>query len=250
MKAANMDLEKYPPTKAESLLLHQLWAASKELASLKEKPSNIVFMKDTNVKSTMFMQPQYRNRHSYMIFGGYLMRQTFELAYCCAASFSHSLPRFVSLDSLTFNTPVPVGSVLHMDATVVYTEHLHESTSKPKVASVTDQSIDGNTVFHFQPTPVNELSMHENDFLSKPGTLVQIKVDTMVQQLASDKFKKSGSFIYSFFAPRDKDDQHTADPGYCTVVPESYSEMIEYIEGRRRANDTAMYAKTLKQTPH
>lgn len=250
MKAANMDLEKYPPTKAESLLLHQLWAASKELASLKEKPSNIVFMKDTNVKSTMFMQPQYRNRHSYMIFGGYLMRQTFELAYCCAASFSHSLPRFVSLDSLTFNTPVPVGSVLHMDATVVYTEHLHESTSKPKVASVTDQSIDGNTVFHFQPTPVNELSMHENDFLSKPGTLVQIKVDTMVQQLASDKLKKSGSFIYSFFAPRDKDDKHTADPGYCTVVPESYSEMIEYIEGRRRANDTAMYAKTLKQTPN
>lgn len=248
MKASNMDLEKYPPTKDESLLLHQLWTASKELASLHEKPSNIMFMKDTNVKSAMFMQPQYRNRHSYMIFGGYLMRQTFELAYCCAASFSRSLPRFVSLDSLTFNTPVPVGSVLHMDATVVYTEHLHEAKKKPKVASVTDSSIDGDTVFHFQPTPVNELSLHENDFLSKPGTLVQVKVDTMVQQLASDKLKKSGSFIYSFFAPRDKDDQHRADPGYCTVVPESYSEMIEYIEGRRRATDTAMYAKSLKKT--
>lgn len=249
MKAMNMDLEKYPPTNEESLLVHQLWTASKELASLKEKPSNVVFMKDTNVKSTMFMQPQYRNRHSYMIFGGYLMRQTFELAYCCAASFSHSLPRFVSLDSLTFNTPVPVGSILHMDATVVYTEHLHESADKPEVQSAVDSAVDGNTIFHFQPTPVNELSLHENDFLSKPGTLVQIKVDTMVQQLASDKLQKSGSFIYSFFTPRDADENHVAEPGYCTVIPESYSEMIEYVEGRRRAKDTATYAKTLKLGP-
>lgn len=247
LKSINMDLERNPPTSQESAILHQLWTASKELASLENRPPNIVFMKDTNVKSTMFMQPQYRNRHSYMIFGGYLMRQTFELAYCCAASFSHALPRFVSLDSLTFNTPVPVGSVLHMDATVVYTEHLHEATSKPKVASITDNSIDGNTVFHFQPTPVNELSLHENDFLSKPGTLIQIKVDTMVQELASEKLQKSGSFIYSFFAPRDMDEQHLGKPGYATVVPESYSEMIEYIQGRRRATETALYAKAIKE---
>ncbi|QLL31404.1 hypothetical protein HG536_0B02670 [Torulaspora globosa] len=245
MRAINMNLEKYPPTKDESVLIHQLWTASKKLASLKEKPSNIIFMKDTNVKSTMFMQPQYRNRHSYMIFGGYLMRQTFELAYCCAASFSHSLPRFVSLDSLTFNTPVPVGSVLHMDATVVYTEHLHES-SKPEAQSAVDGSVDDKNNFHFQPTPVNELSLRENDFLSKPGTLIQIKVDTKVQELASEKIQKSGSFIYSFFTPRDADEDHVAKPGYCTVIPESYSEMIEYVEGRRRAKDTAMYAKSLK----
>lgn len=245
MKAMNMDLEKYPPTNEESSLIHQLWSASKELASLKEKPSNIVFMKDTNVKSTMFMQPQYRNRHSYMIFGGYLMRQTFELAYCCAASFSQSLPRFVSLDSLTFNTPVPVGSVLHMDATVVYTDHLHESASKSKEPSAIDSSIDSSNVFHFQPSPVNELSLRENDFLSKPGTLVQIKVDTKVKELASEKLQKSGSFIYSFFTPRDTDEDHVAEPGYCTVIPESYSEMIEYVEGRRRAKDTALYAKSL-----
>lgn len=247
LKSRNMDLQKNPPTSEESMLVHRLWSASKELASLKNKPSNIVFMKDTNVKSTMFMQPQYRNRHSYMIFGGYLMRQTFELAYCCAASFSHALPRFVSLDSLTFNTPVPVGSVLHMDATVVYTEHLHEDSYKPNVKSVTDTSIDGNTIFHFQPTPVNNLSLNDDDFLSKPGTLIQIKVDTMVQELASEKLEKSGSFIYSFFAPRDLNEEQIGAPGYGTVVPESYSEMIEYIQGRRRATETAMYAKSIKE---
>ncbi|GAV53360.1 hypothetical protein ZYGR_0AI06440 [Zygosaccharomyces rouxii] len=247
LKASSMDLEKNPPTKVESGIIHQLWSASKELSQVQAKPSNVIFMKDTSKKSTMFMQPQYRNRHSYMIFGGYLMRQTFELAYCAAASFSHAFPRFVSLDSLTFQTPVPVGSILHMDATVVYTEHLHVSSSKPKVASVTDSAIDGNTVFHFQPTPVNKLSMHPGDFLSKPGTLIQVKVDTAVQELASEVSNKSGSFIYSFYAPRDIDEEHVGQPGYATVVPESYSEMIEYIQGRRRAAETADYAESIKQ---
>lgn len=247
LKSGSMDLDKYPPTKSESGIIHQLWAASKELSQVKARPSNVIFMKDTSRKSTMFMQPQYRNRHSYMIFGGYLMRQTFELAYCAAASFSHAFPRFVSLDSLTFQTPVPVGSILHMDATVVYTEHLHVPNSKPKVASVFDSAIDGNTIFHFQPTPVNQLSIHAGDFLSKPGTLIQVRVDTAVQELASEISSKSGSFIYSLYAPRDIDEKHVGQPGYATVVPESYSEMIEYIQGRRRAAETANYAQSVKE---
>lgn len=247
LRAANENLNINPPTDQESQMIHKMWSASKELATLKSKPKNVTFMKDTNVKSTMFMQPQYRNRHSYMIFGGYLMRQTFELAYCAAASFSHALPRFISLDSTTFRAPVPVGSILHMDATVVYTEHLHEHTSKPKVTSVTDKTIDGNTTFHFEPLAVNELSGEKEDFLSKPGTIIQVKVDTIVQELASEKQTKSGSFIYSFFAPRDNDTKRVGEPGYATVVPETYSEMIEYVEGRRRAIDTAMYARSIKR---
>ena len=61
-----------------------------------------------------------------MIFGGYLLRQAFELAYCAAAAFSSAGPRFVSLDSTTFKAPVPVGSVLSMEASVSYTEHLRD----------------------------------------------------------------------------------------------------------------------------
>jgi acyl-coenzyme A thioesterase 9 len=68
------------------------------------------------------MQPQFRNRHHFMIFGGFLLKQTFELAFCCAASFAHTRPTFVSLDPSTFQNPVPVGSVLYLTATVVYTD--------------------------------------------------------------------------------------------------------------------------------
>jgi hypothetical protein len=56
-----------------------------------------------------------------MIFGGYILRLTFELAHCCAARFSHSRPRFISLDSTTFDCPVPVGSILESEAMVVHT---------------------------------------------------------------------------------------------------------------------------------
>lgn len=247
LRASNESLDTNPPTGEESKIIHNMWVASKELSKLSHKPPNVMSMKDTNAKSTMFMQPQYRNRHSYMIFGGYLMRQTFELAYCAAASFSHAFPRFVSLDSTHFKAPVPVGSILHMDATVVHTEHLFDRSSKPKVTTVTHKSADGNTVFHFDSSPVNELSTQKGALLSKPGTLIQVKVDTIVQELASEKKNSSGSFIYSFYVHRDADEKTIGKPGYTTVIPETYSEMIEYISARRRAIDTAAYANTLRR---
>lgn len=57
-----------------------------------------------------------------MIFGGFHLKQTFELAFCCAASFAHARPTFISADPCTFRNPVPVGSVLYMTATVAYTD--------------------------------------------------------------------------------------------------------------------------------
>ncbi|KAJ5666163.1 uncharacterized protein N7477_008611 [Penicillium maclennaniae] len=57
-----------------------------------------------------------------MIFGGFLLKQSFELAFCCAASFARARPNFLALDPLTFENPVPVGSVLYLRATIAYTE--------------------------------------------------------------------------------------------------------------------------------
>src|SRR2546423_1823798 len=79
-------------------------------------------MDSTQLSHTSIMMPQFRNRHHYMVFGGFLLKSTFELAFCCAASFAHTRPTFVSLDPSTFQNPVPVGSVLYLTATVVYTD--------------------------------------------------------------------------------------------------------------------------------
>lgn len=220
------------PTDEENRLIYDMWNSSKTLGT-SSKTRDLVFMKDSRVTSTLFMQPQYRNRHSYMIFGGYLLRQTFELAYCAAADFSSAGPRFVSLDSTTFKNPVPVGSVLSMAASVTYTEHIHEGPS----------DIDADTPFNFKLPATNKISDNPDAFLSEPGTLIQVKVDTTIKDLSSAQAKEAGSFIYSFFVP--KNSLGDNNPGYCLVIPQTYSEMMEYVSGRRRAQDTALFVDTL-----
>ncbi|KAE8340303.1 hypothetical protein BDV24DRAFT_134121 [Aspergillus arachidicola] len=157
------------PDDEESNLIHSMW--TKEMSYLSpespdQRPSNMVFMSDTNLKSAMIMQPQDRNRHNFMIFGGFLLKQTFELAFCCVASFSHARPNFISLDPSTFENPVPVGSVLYLRATVAYTEPVEtESGSK--------------------------------------YTKVQVRVDTKVRDVEHGTKKSTGQFNYTFLVEKD-----------------------------------------------
>lgn len=160
-------------------------------------------MAQTKVFSTGIMQPQYRNRHSYMIFGGYMMRQTFELAYACAAAFAHMQPRFVSLDTVTFKNPVPVGSVLQFTAFVAYTE--------PETRKIL--------------TVDNETSIEK-------GHIVQVRVQTTVRDLEKDNHLDAGTFIYSFFVE--------GDCGY-VMIPETYDEMMYFLEGRRLSKQNQEY---------
>jgi acyl-coenzyme A thioesterase 9 len=140
------------------------------------------------------MMPQYRNRHQFMIFGGFLLKQTFELAFCCAASFAHSRPTFVSLDPSTFQNPVPVGSVLYLTATVVYTD--------PPV-------VYGEADTKSPETPKQ--------------TRVQVRVDSKVRNVEHGETKPTGQFNYTFTVDRD-----------IKVMPRTYSEFMMYIDARRR----------------
>lgn len=228
-KLAAKTLKVIEPTEEESKLIYDMWKSSKSIEAKNSTPRNFSFMKDTKVSSTLFMQPQYRNRHSYMIFGGYLLRQSFELAYCASSAFAKAAPRFVSLDSTTFKAPVPVGTVLSMTATVSYTEHVHDKGATP----------DTDTPFGFSLPATNKLSSNPDAFLSECGTLIQVRVDTTIKHLESVDAKESGTFIYSFFLPK------TDDVEYCSIMPQTYSEMMEYVEGRRRAQDTANFVDTL-----
>ena len=124
-------------------------------------------MSDSVLKSAMIMQPQYRNRHNFMIFGGFLLKQTFELAFCCAASFAHARPNFVALDPSTFENPVPVGSVLYLRATVAYTEP------------------------------------EEREGDSTKYTKVQVRVDSKVRDVEHGTKKSTGMFNYTFLVEKD-----------------------------------------------
>lgn len=101
------------------------------------------------------------------------MKQTFELAFCCAAAFSHSRPVFVSLDPSDFKHPVPVGSVLYLTATVVYTD-------PPIVGSTSGDNSDSKAEF----------------------TRVQVRVDSKVRDVEHGDVKPTGQFNYTFTVPK------------------------------------------------
>jgi acyl-coenzyme A thioesterase 9 len=164
------------------------------------QPENIYFMDSTVLRTASIMQPQFRNRHHFMIFGGFLLKQSFELAFCCAASFTHCRPTFVSLDPSTFHNPVPVGSILYMTATVVYTD-------PPMVYAAGEKA-----------------SVGENQHYTR----VQVRVDTKVRNVEHGETKPTGEFHYTFNVDKD-----------IRVMPRTYSEFMMYLDARRRAKRIA-----------
>lgn len=200
---AKRSLLKRSPNDEESDIIHAMWQQQLKYHDPNDpsrKPENIYFMDTTKLSTASIMQPQYRNRHHFMIFGGFLLKHTFELAFCCAASFSHSRPTFVSLDPSTFQNPVPVGSVLYLTATVVYTD-------PPLVCGHIEGSSEGQVQG------------------GSRQTRVQVRVDSKVRDVEHGETKPTGQFNYTFTVDRD-----------VKVLPRSYTEFMMYIEARRRAS--------------
>lgn len=185
------------PNDEESDLIHAIWKRQLQYHDPNDplrKPENVQFMEATKLSTASIMQPQYRNRHDFLIFGGFLLKSTFELAFCCAASFTHARPTFVSLDPSTFQNPVPVGSVLYLTATVVYTD----------------------------PPLVNGASDEQSPSDSEV-TRVMVRVDSKVRNVEHGETKPTGQFNYTFTVPKN-----------VKVMPKTYSEYMMYIDARRR----------------
>ncbi|KAF9116465.1 hypothetical protein BGX27_002497 [Mortierella sp. AM989] len=122
--ASDSSLTRIPPTQEERFLIHDLYLEStvyENPDSKVKKPDNIEWMSDTKMGSVHFMQPQDRNIHD-KIFGGYLMRLAYELAFCNASVFISSRPTFLALDEISFRKPVAIGTCLALDSQIVYSE--------------------------------------------------------------------------------------------------------------------------------
>ena len=80
-----------------------------------------MLISQTRVENSLMCQPQQRNL-SGRIFGGFLMRRAFELAFSACYLHGGSRPHFLELEKVVFVTPVDIGDLLRLVAHVTYSE--------------------------------------------------------------------------------------------------------------------------------
>ena len=100
--------------------------------------TNSVRLSDTALSNTQIMQPQQRNTAG-RIFGGFLVRRAYELAFSTAYLFGGVVPRFVEIDEVVFRRPVDVGDLLRYESCVLFASssmHANPSIHVEVLASV------------------------------------------------------------------------------------------------------------------
>ena len=152
------------PTAEESKLLHDLFLKINK-GNLKGKA-----MQSSIRQLTLLMHPQSRNVHN-NIFGGYLMREAFELAWNITYLFCKKRPQFISMDHMYFYKPVEIGSIVSFKGTVIYTV---EKTLMVEVVSEVINPKTGETqvtnVCYFTFTALNESGIPQKVPLILPYT--------------------------------------------------------------------------------
>eukprot|EP01098_Paradermamoeba_levis_P008181 TRINITY_DN3389_c0_g1_i2.p1 TRINITY_DN3389_c0_g1~~TRINITY_DN3389_c0_g1_i2.p1 ORF type:complete len:454 (+),score=99.25 TRINITY_DN3389_c0_g1_i2:130-1491(+) len=181
-----------PPPPSELEFVHKLFLSEnstpKFFASSSLHHPNAIKMGQTRMSSIRVCHPQQRNVHG-KIFGGYLLRTGFELAWATAFVFSQSRPFFLCMDDVSFVRPVEIGSILSLNSVITYVSEINRTFCCTVNASVID------------PTK---------------GTI-----------------ETTNLFHFTFTCP-DKELDGKAAPPLRQVLPESYSDAILHVEGKKR----------------
>ncbi|KRX10446.1 hypothetical protein PPERSA_08748 [Pseudocohnilembus persalinus] len=111
-------LEIKPPNSEEINYVHSFYLNKK---SQDEKYSqNIKNISETSLKKNLLMHMQDRNLHG-KIFGGFLMREAFEIGWLCAYQHTQGkYPEIYHIDDFQFISAVTVGDVIEFEARVTY----------------------------------------------------------------------------------------------------------------------------------
>ncbi|KAL3848568.1 hypothetical protein ACJMK2_019419, partial [Sinanodonta woodiana] len=146
-------LLKSPPSQEERLIIHNQFLQTLDPKSssfkIRVRPENSIWMEDTVLKNLHICFPEQRNLYN-KIFGGFLMRKAFELAWANAMLYCKQRPFVRVVDDVVFQKPVEVGSLLFMSSQVVYTKgpflqvNVHAEVVNPK-----DGTQETTNNFHF-----------------------------------------------------------------------------------------------------
>ncbi|CAD5113091.1 DgyrCDS2284 [Dimorphilus gyrociliatus] len=118
-------LLKIPPNEEETELIHNLFLQTIDQSTMSfrniTKPKGTKWMNDSKLKNLFLCFPEQRNLYN-KVFGGFLMRIAFELAWASQMSHTKSRPVVKSLADISFRKPVDIGSLLYLSSMIVYTK--------------------------------------------------------------------------------------------------------------------------------
>ncbi|XP_077515647.1 acyl-coenzyme A thioesterase 9, mitochondrial-like isoform X2 [Amblyomma americanum] len=144
---------KQPPNHEERDLLHKLFLEDfdPETYILKsdECPAGAIWMHDARLTNVIICQPEFENLYN-KVFGGFLMRNAFELAWSTVYILSGRRPKTYHTADIWFRRPVQLGSLLHYEAQVVYSRDNFMQLNVNATVIKPDQGTKEITnVFHF-----------------------------------------------------------------------------------------------------
>uniref|UniRef100_A0A2I3RFM4 Acyl-CoA thioesterase 9 n=1 Tax=Pan troglodytes TaxID=9598 RepID=A0A2I3RFM4_PANTR len=150
---SSTSLLKMAPSAEERTTIHEMFLSTLDPKTISFRsrvlPSNAVWMENSKLKSLEICHPQERNIFN-RIFGGFLMRKAYELAWATACSFGGSRPFVVAVDDIMFQKPVEVGSLLFLSSQVCFTQNNYiQVRVHSEVASLQEKQHTTTNVFHF-----------------------------------------------------------------------------------------------------
>ncbi|XP_046803952.1 acyl-coenzyme A thioesterase 9, mitochondrial-like [Lucilia cuprina] len=116
---------KIKPTEEEHTLMYELFQDTTDNSHLQLNnrflPQNSRWMNDSFIVNTFLCFPENRNAQN-TVFGGFLMRQSYEISWMRAYLYCGQRPSCERCCDISFERPVQMGSIIKMIAYIVYTE--------------------------------------------------------------------------------------------------------------------------------
>ncbi|XP_067848594.1 acyl-coenzyme A thioesterase 9, mitochondrial-like isoform X2 [Heptranchias perlo] len=152
-KLKETSLLKMAPNEDERKIIHEMFLETLDIQTVsfhsRILPKNSVWMANTTLKSLEICHPEERNIYN-KIFGGFLMRKAFELAWASACVYGGSRPYVIAVDDIIFQKPVEIGSLLYLSSQICYTEknYIQVRVHSEVVDPLTKEHSTTN-IFHF-----------------------------------------------------------------------------------------------------
>lgn len=147
--ARKTDLSKVPPTAQEGAYIHATWASNFNINEMSPAiKADTTVPRQTQLSRTLIAHPAQRNLRN-NVFGGYLMKESYDLAFITANLHLSHRPRFLSSSQLTFAHPVPIGSILEFRSRIVLQNESSFCVTVTADTISSDHARQNTSTFHY-----------------------------------------------------------------------------------------------------